>query len=950
MFNPARASRNICDEFVDYITSAFPISDKSIRDEFSSELNEIISKGPIVEISDIFKSGLSIAELINVGVLSKGFQNIEVKKSNKYPYIFNLPLDRPLYKHQEKAIRNIVSGENQVISTGTGSGKTECFLIPVLNELLNEIEAGTLTAGVRALFIYPMNALANDQLKRIRELLLFYPKITFGVYNGGTKHEEEDAENLYNVMFAEETIPELRKRLPNEKLSREEMQKAPPHILFTNYAMLEHMLLRPNDALVFENSDFKYVVLDEAHVYSGATGMETALLLRRIKARIKTTTKTQFILTSATLGSKDKDDEGILQFASNLCGERFSLENIVRAERDNYRNNFETINYPIELFRKLSCEELLLIDILEEFNIPLDINRQESEILFDICEGSVQYNSIRIAMNGPIELSTLSRKTNYSIEDLISIIFVCTKAYKNGKALINARYHFFLRALEGMYYSFLPNKKVFLNRKLKQSVDDFIYPIFELATCQDCGRLSIVGKINNETRKLSLDCKIGDETTEYFYIRNDNEQLIDEDDDISDINESIYLLCKKCGSIMKLNEKHNSPCECGEKYHLEVVKASGKKCPSCGIGRYQRFYLGNDAATSVIGTSLFDQIPEYFYDDIAIEQNVTDNDNPFLIEKVKISKPKTKSGRQFLIFSDSRQEAAYFASYMDNYYKSFIRRRGIYQLLHVKDIYERDVSIMEFVSRLSNVFMDRGSFIKSDDRNTNPTYLSTKNAWIAVLDEMANQRRNTSMVSIGLMRFKYLGNEEKIVKNICGKYKIDFESCQSLLDQLINEILRFGAVQPDKNGYFLSDEDRKYIFFVTKQKYVTSLADKDTKVPSMNWLARGRDGKNSKYFMNNRLMLVMSAFRVDEIEAEKFLGKYWEYLTSKQNNQYAFETSDNVNFVIPSQYIVISSYENKKTDWYRCDKCKKITPYNIHNKCEITKCEGTLHKFDGVIQ
>src|SRR5699024_3110405 len=96
------------------------------------------------------------------------------------------PLDRPLHRHQEEAIRKAVSHRrNLIVSTGTGSGKTESFLLPIVDHLLRERDAGTLARpGVRALLLYPMNALANDQTKRLRRLLAAVPELTFGRYVG----------------------------------------------------------------------------------------------------------------------------------------------------------------------------------------------------------------------------------------------------------------------------------------------------------------------------------------------------------------------------------------------------------------------------------------------------------------------------------------------------------------------------------------------------------------------------------------------------------------------------------------------------------------------------------------------------------------------------------------------------------------------------------------------
>ena len=329
MFNPAKAAEEIKKEYMGFIATTYHFRNPLIQTQLEKELSRTVANGPFVEIKDTFETGKSIGELIGEGVLSPLFNTLEKNK----PYKPNLPIGRPLYLHQEKAITKIVSGANVVVSTGTGSGKTHCFLIPVINELLREQEAGTLDDGVRAIFIYPMNALANDQIKGLREILMAYPQITFGVYNGGTEYEEKAAEKLYEAMFSNEKWPELQTRLPNERLSRNDMKKRPPHILFTNYAMLEHLLFRPGDDVLFSKSNFKFVVLDEAHVYGGAVGIETALLMGRLKARLGDS-KPQFILTSATLGDQSSESkERVVDFASKLTGCDFKQENIIYAYR-----------------------------------------------------------------------------------------------------------------------------------------------------------------------------------------------------------------------------------------------------------------------------------------------------------------------------------------------------------------------------------------------------------------------------------------------------------------------------------------------------------------------------------------------------------------------------------------------------------------------------------------
>src|SRR5699024_5895272 len=142
--------------------------------------------------------------------------------------------ERTLYLHQQLALETALAGKNMVVSTGTGSGKTESFLIPILAHLLQEKEEHTLCSGVRALLIYPMNALANDQIERLRELLAKCPEITYGSYTGQTKEKYSEALEDYKKLN-DGKLPS-----PNELISREQIKQTPPHILLTNYAMLEY--------------------------------------------------------------------------------------------------------------------------------------------------------------------------------------------------------------------------------------------------------------------------------------------------------------------------------------------------------------------------------------------------------------------------------------------------------------------------------------------------------------------------------------------------------------------------------------------------------------------------------------------------------------------------------------------------------------------------------------
>jgi ATP-dependent helicase YprA (DUF1998 family) len=173
------ASDEIKSTYRRYLRSLLAVRDPALDLALRAAIDTspLLDKGPYLEATPPYAPGATLRELAAEGVLHPRFLDLTGEA---------LPPDRPLYVHQETAIRKVSQGRNIVVSTGTGSGKTESFLLPILDSLVREKAQGTLGPGVRALLLYPMNALANDQLKRLRQLLAGYPDITFGRYTGDT--------------------------------------------------------------------------------------------------------------------------------------------------------------------------------------------------------------------------------------------------------------------------------------------------------------------------------------------------------------------------------------------------------------------------------------------------------------------------------------------------------------------------------------------------------------------------------------------------------------------------------------------------------------------------------------------------------------------------------------------------------------------------------------------
>ena len=317
-----------------YLRTRFFFNDPELRRSFQYALDkesESLFKGPFPESSRNFQQGLNAQELAR--------ECFPQRSDGLLPAL----IDQRLYIHQEQAIRNVhINQRNVVVTTGTASGKTESFLYPILFELYRQHLEGELDEpGVRAMILYPMNALANDQRNRLGEICerlktqgsSFMP--TFGQYIGQTPESDEPNRWRHAERWAKD-------RKHGELVFREEMRKNPPHILLTNYSMLEYLLIRPKDSPLFDNDfgkHWRFIVLDEAHQYRGTKGMEMGMLIRRLKQRLREGGREdrpfQCIATSATMSSSEdrKEKETIAGFAQTIFDDKFSSSDVIFGER-----------------------------------------------------------------------------------------------------------------------------------------------------------------------------------------------------------------------------------------------------------------------------------------------------------------------------------------------------------------------------------------------------------------------------------------------------------------------------------------------------------------------------------------------------------------------------------------------------------------------------------------
>ena len=314
---PMVLARHIQSGLADYVETTFPMTNKPFRGSIRKLAHQegMLSQEPFVSVKLPFRV---------------------VGKHAEFPFPCLRPTYRP-YAHQMRAFERISAGESTLVATGTGSGKTECFLYPILDYCYRQRRLGR--KGIKAILVYPMNALATDQAKRLAELIHNSPElrnnVTAGMYVGQMSQGGSDKDN--HAMTATNIVT-----------SHDELLKNPPDILLTNYKMLDYLLVRPKDSRIWDSNDpdtLKYFVVDELHTFDGAQGTDLACLLRRLTDRLNTTSDDMcFVGTSATMGTEETVRD-VCEYASQIFNTTFTPESVVTEDRLRVDEFFVTSDY-----------------------------------------------------------------------------------------------------------------------------------------------------------------------------------------------------------------------------------------------------------------------------------------------------------------------------------------------------------------------------------------------------------------------------------------------------------------------------------------------------------------------------------------------------------------------------------------------------------------------------
>lgn len=944
--DPLRTTDRITSAYLSYLATTFAPSDPRLRSELEAELRTPgrLARGPIVQASAPYAPGRSLLELIDGGVLHEDLRLLDRAA---------FPPDRTLHVHQERAVTQIVAGTNTLVATGTGSGKTETFMLPILNALLEERSAGTIRdPGVRALLLYPMNALANDQLKRLRELFAPYPELTFGQYVGTTADDEAKARSAYRNQIGGEPPS-------NELISRDAMKSRPPHVLLTNFAMLEYLLLRPADSPFFDGATgrhWRFIVLDEVHVYDGAKGAELAMLLRRVRDRVVRSERGRLVCvaTSATLGSKVDAPDRLARFANTLFDEDFSANGVVTPERLPLSQGTAAWTLPVggavqlrDLVDASPSTAEVASWIRQHWGAAPDHGELSiSEYLFRaLSVESTVLDIQRLLERHSVDLREASVTVLGSSDrqrDMVALIDLAVSARcdPSSAPLIPARYHLLLRSLENGFLCLHPRHPHLQPRlQLTRAANCVACAaagtdslLLETAACRKCGATYAVAD--------AVRCENGDRLTEakawkhpdyYLLVGSKLMNESDEDEEVlvpdaADEQVDERTFCAQCGLLAEDNPLGGCGCTADGRAPVVVAHPTRKgeplrKCIACG-GRSTRdivlrYITGTDAPVAVLATELYQDLPPS-----------TDDRQ----------RGKVGQGRKLLSFADSRQDAAYFAPFLRGTYGRNVQRR---LLLDVLETF-RDQEAPRFADLIVPLRSAAEKALVLDPDSGAQGNRVAVARWL--IREAIGTDRRQSLAGVGLAEPRVvvpptiLRSELPVpLQNLGLEAREIFDLARVLLGSLIG----VGAMHlPD--GVALDDPE----FDPIRRATTVRLLGSDAKHGIASWLPSA--GTNRRLDFVRRVLLRTGS----DADPRGLLEQLWTKWFTDRGNKWtdvlkAAENRGGAGTVHAIDYEwleFVPSGEHHHP--FRCSTCAQITWQWVAGVCPTPRCDGSLRAVD----
>lgn len=587
----------------DAVLSLWATGDKDMQDYFKFLLQEepIIAEAVFQNTFPWEPSALKFQE---IKVFKDKFVNAldQIKDEE-----FQFPKIRHPYKHQVTSWKNLLQDKKSIaVTTGTGSGKTECFMLPVLHDIYENCKD---EAGINAIFLYPLNALIASQRKRMHAWCSAIGGIEYALLTGEIKNSNKTDKEK------KDAYPQL--------ITREQIRKSPPNILFTNPTMLEYMLVRNADVPIIEKSKGKlrWILLDEAHTLTGSKAAEMALLIRRVISAFEVDIQDmRFAITSATVGSGNTDD--LKKFMAKLCGIKADQIEIISGKR---------------VINQISDAEIpQLSEILTKSNIKV------------LRDKFLEKNSFSQS-----EIKELLKLPNNA--DVLEIMDTASATKVNDKHnLLPVRGHFFTRGIGGVYVCTNPkcDKNHYQGRKPRSLIGTMYtisakncgcgFPLLELIACRSCGKMMLEGEKQNLIVDKKTKTFINQKTSlgyEAFTVENDEEEE-NENSETALAGNGVIL-------IRNFTNKVDDTCSINAQNEIDYLGKDflmfeGCRCPHCKSKNENpiHFRLSSAFTNRILSDIILDQTNE---------------------QKQQTNKT-LYGGKKYISFTDSRQGTAKIAA------------------------------------------------------------------------------------------------------------------------------------------------------------------------------------------------------------------------------------------------------------------------------------------------
>lgn len=477
------------------------------------------------------------------------------------------------YQHQTDSWRALTNGQSIVVTSGTGSGKTECFMYPVLSDLYEQQKQDPNLHAIQALFLYPLNALMEDQKKRLSKYCSQVGNLSFAVYNGDTPPSRLNGANP----------------LPCEVEARDKIRNQCPPILLTNPSMLEYILVRDQDQdmLAKSRGKLRWIILDEVHTYTGSAAVELAFQIKRILDAFGVTPdQVRFVCTSATVNDAN-GVQSLIDFISYVTGQNQGQISVIDGER---------------LVPNIDANWLK--QQLQQSPIPTTANNVIA------LRNGINHTT---GMGLQQIWSILCPTAKYDAQKALELLDFLCELKQGNDPVLSLRAHFYMRSIEGMYACandecMAKNDNVYHFGHIttyKSTVCPHCgLPMMEILQCKRCGSFILSGDSESDApHRITMHDSVID-TDDYFAL---DDTIEEEENDNTPIDaEEFFLLPytenyfnpKKTYRTLRYNITHNAKqsskthSDSGQWVELRKPSNNAPYCPSCAnLARGKRLRL-----------------------------------------------------------------------------------------------------------------------------------------------------------------------------------------------------------------------------------------------------------------------------------------------------------------------------------------------------------------------